>query len=496
MPLPLSLPLPLILPLILPLPLPLSFFHLSLRLIKNAMNFSQYTKEFRYNLQLAYPVILGMLGHTLIGIVDNIMVGKLGSTELAAVSLGNSMIFIAMSLGIGFSTAITPIVGEADAEKDSSKIRSAFHHGLFLCTILGILLFGLVVLAAPIMELLHQPKEVIVLAKPYLSWVAFSLVPLIIYQGYKQFADGLSMTKYSMYAIVMANIIHVIINYWLIYGIWIFPKMGIIGAALGTVISRIAMVTFMHVILAKQEQLKTYFHGFSFDELKKETVRKIVNLGLPSAMQMLFEVVLFTAAIWLCGNIGKTSQAANQIALSLASMTFMFAMGLSVVSMIRVSNQKGIQDYKSLIVIARSIFILAILIEIVFAILFVAFHQILPPLFLDMNDEMQLLDNQEVVAIAAKLLLVAAVFQISDGIQVVVLGALRGLQDVKIPMYITFVAYWIVGFPISYYLGECTELKAVGVWIGLLAGLTFAALFLYIRFHFLTKKLVRSTSEK
>ncbi|MEP6930898.1 MAG: MATE family efflux transporter, partial [Flavobacterium sp.] len=170
------------------------------------MNLKNYTKEFSYNFRLAYPIILGMVGHTLIGIVDNIMVGKLGSTELAAVSLGNSMIFIALSLGIGFSTAITPIVAEADAEKNESKIRSTFHHGLFLCTILGVLLFGLIVLAMPLMELLHQPADVIVLAKPYLAWVAFSLVPLIIYQGYKQFADGLSMTKYSMYAIIMANI--------------------------------------------------------------------------------------------------------------------------------------------------------------------------------------------------------------------------------------------------------------------------------------------------
>ncbi len=458
------------------------------------MSLAQYTKEFSYNLRLAYPVILGMLGHTLIGIVDNIMVGKLGSTELAAVSLGNSLIFVAMSLGIGFSTAITPIVAEADASKDTGEIRSAFHHGLFLCIILGIMLFLLVVLAKPIMELLHQPKEVIALAKPFVDWVAFSLVPLIIYQGYKQFADGLSMTKVSMYAIIMANVLHVIINYLLIYGIWFFPKMGIIGAALGTVISRIAMVTFMHVILSRKEQLKPYFQDFSFDEIKKATIKKIVNLGLPSAMQMLFEVVLFTAGIWLCGNIGKTSQAANQIALSLASMTFMFAMGLSVVSMIRVSNQKGLNDYKQLIVVARSIFLLAIVIEIIFAIMFVALHQVLPYLFLNMDNKMQLLDNAEVIAIAAKLLLVAAVFQISDGIQVVVLGALRGLQDVKIPMYITFVAYWIVGFPISYYLGLKTDMKAVGVWIGLLAGLTAAAIFLYLRFHYLTKKLLKHNS--
>ncbi|WPO80906.1 MATE family efflux transporter [Flavobacterium sp. KACC 22761] len=457
------------------------------------MNLKQYTKEFSYNLKLAYPVILGMVGHTLIGIVDNIMVGKLGSTELAAVSLGNSMIFIAMSLGIGFSTAITPIVAEGDAEKNDTKIRSAFHHGLFLCTILGIILFSVIMCAKSIMELLKQPADVIVLAKPYLGWVAFSLIPLVMYQGYKQFADGMSLTKYSMYAMVMANVLHVGINYMLIYGIWIFPKMGIIGAALGTVISRIFLVMFMHIMLSRRDDLKRFFKGFNFEEIKKETIKKIISIGFPSAMQMLFEVVLFTASIWLCGNIGKTSQAANQIALSLASLTFMFAMGLSVTSMIRVSNQRGLTDYKKLLVVARSIFLLAIILEVFFAIIFIVFHTVLPNMFLNMENTIQLTDNTEVIAIASKLLVIAAVFQISDGIQVVVLGALRGLQDVKIPMYITFVAYWVIGFPISYYLGEHTELKAQGVWIGLLAGLTAAAIMLYLRFNYLTKKLITNS---
>nr|WP_255596527.1 MATE family efflux transporter [Flavobacterium potami] len=442
---------------------------------------------------MAYPVILGMVGHTLIGIVDNIMVGKIGSTELAAVSLGNSMIFIAMSLGIGFSTAITPIVAEGDAEKNDTKIRSAFHHGLFLCTILGLVLFTVIMFAKPIMELLQQPADVIVLAKPYLGWVAFSLIPLVMYQGYKQFADGMSLTKYSMYAMVMANVLHVGINYVLIYGIWIFPKMGIIGAALGTVISRIFLVMFMHIMLSRREDLKRFFKGFSFNEIQKATIKKIISIGFPSAMQMLFEVVLFTASIWLCGNIGKTSQAANQIALSLASMTFMFAMGLSVTSMVRVSNQRGLMDYKKLVVVARSIFLLAIILETIFAIFFIIFHDYLPYIFLNMENTGQILDNEEVIGIASKLLLIAAIFQISDGIQVVVLGALRGLQDVKIPMYITFVAYWVIGFPISYYLGEHTELKAQGVWIGLLAGLTAAAICLYVRFHYLTKRLIKNS---
>ena len=460
------------------------------------MKLSQYTKEFSYNIKLAYPVILGMLGHTLIGIVDNFMVGNLGSTELAAVSLGNSFIFIGMSIGIGFSTAITPLIAEADAEKDDKKIRTTFHHGLLLSTILGIAIFMLIVLAKPIMLLMNQPAAVVDLAAPYIDWVAFSLIPVIIFQGYKQFADGLSETKYSMYAIYLANVVHIFFNYVLIYGIWFFPKLGIIGAALGTVISRIMMVVFLHYLLSRNEKFKHYFNNFSFQEIKKSILKKIINLGLPSAMQMLFEVTLFTAAIWLSGSISKNSQAGNQIALTLATTTFMFAMGLNVTAMIRVGNQKGINDFKNLIVVARSIFLLAIVFETFFALLFVVFHNYLPHLFLNMTDASQTIDNAEIIAITSKLLLVAAVFQISDGIQVVVLGALRGLQDVKIPMYITFVAYWLIGFPISYYLGKYTSLEATGIWIGLLAGLSAAALFLYIRFHNLTKKLLHENKQE
>ncbi|KAB1155022.1 MATE family efflux transporter [Flavobacterium luteum] len=460
------------------------------------MNLSQYTKEFSYNLKLAYPVILGMLGHTMIGIVDNFMVGSLGSTELAAVSLGNSFIFIAMSIGIGFSTAITPLTAEADAEKDDKKIRTTFHHGLLLCIVLGVSLFILTVLSKQIMYLMHQPKAVADLAAPYIDWVAFSLIPVIIFQGYKQFADGLSQTKYSMYAIFMANVVHIFFNYVLIYGIWIFPKLGILGAALGTVISRIMMVVFLHFLLRKNSKFKRYFKNFSFKEIRKSMLKKIINLGLPSAMQMLFEVALFTVAIWLSGSLGKNSQAANQIALVLASTTFMVAMGLSVTAMIRVSYIKGSHDYKGLIIIARSIFLLTIILETVFALFFMISHNFLPHLFLNMSDASQAIDNGEIIAIASKLLLIVAIFQISDGIQVVVLGALRGLQDVKIPMYITFVAYWVIGFPISFYLGKYTNLQAIGIWVGLLAGLSSAALFLYIRFARLTKKLVLQNQNK
>ena len=227
------------------------------------MTFSDYSKEFSYNLKLAYPIILGMLGHTVVGIVDNIMVGKLGPTELAAVSLGNSFVFIAMSLGIGFSTAITPLVAEKKKKNDVAGGRSAFHHGLYLCTILGVALFTLIFFSKPLIAYMGQPEAVVEMAKPYLDIVGFSLIPLIMYQAYKQFADGLSETKYSMWATIIGNITNVVINYFLIYGIWIFPKWGIVGAAVGTIASRFVMLGFMHYMMNLKPKFHPYFKGFS-----------------------------------------------------------------------------------------------------------------------------------------------------------------------------------------------------------------------------------------
>lgn len=455
------------------------------------MALTLYTKEFRTNFMLAYPVILGMLGHSIMGLVDNIMVGHLGSAQLAAVSLANSFVFIAMSAGIGFSTAITPIVAQGDGAKDHLAVRSAFHNGLFLCILLGLLLFGLVEIGKPLMYLMKQPDEVIALASPFITWVAISLLPMVIFQAYKQFTDGMSLTKYAMYAVVFSNVIHIPINYALIYGVWFFPKLGMMGAAYGTVVSRVAMLIFIHLAIANHKKLGQYFKGFSLSEISGSMIKKIVSLGLLSSMQMLFEVALFTAAIWLSGFLGTTSQAANQIALSLASLTFMFAMGLSVAAMVRVGNQKGQQNFVKLRTVARSVFLMAIVIETVFAVIFLALHNILPHYFINTENILDVKDNSAVLIIASELLIVAAVFQLSDGLQVVVLGALRGLQDVKVPTAITFVAYWIIGFPLSFYLGLYTPLKATGIWIGLLASLTAAAIFLYLRFNYLANKLIR-----
>ncbi|WP_179376501.1 MATE family efflux transporter [Winogradskyella wichelsiae] len=458
------------------------------------MVLSNYTKEFRYNLRLASPVMLGMLGHTFVSFVDNVMVGQLGAAELAAVSLGNSFIFIAMSLGIGFSTAITPLVAEADTENDFDKGKSVFKHGLFLCTVLGLVLFVLLLFAKPLMYIMDQPKEVVDLAIPYLDLVAFSLVPLIVFQAFKQFSDGLSLTKYPMYATIVANLLNVAINYVLIFGKLGFPEMGIVGAAVGTLVSRFVMVAYLWWLLAKREKSKAYVTNLKFFTLSKQPIKKLTNLGLPSALQMFFEVGIFTAAIWLSGTLGANAQAANQIALNLSSMTFMVATGLSVAAMIRVGNQKGLKDYSALKRIAESIFMVGFIFAVLFALLFVVFHEFLPTMYVDLDDPVNRVDTTEVVTIAATLLLAAAVFQITDSLQVIALGALRGLQDVKIPTVITFISYWVIGFPICYYLGKEEMYGSFGIWIGLIVGLSVAAIMLFIRFHLLTEKLISKTS--
>ena len=451
---------------------------------------TNYTKEFRYNLKLSIPVILGMLGHTFVAFADNVMVGQLGTAELAAVSLGNSFVFIGMSLGIGFSTAITPIVAEADSSKNISDGKKAFKHGLILCTILSVILFGIILLLKPIMYYMDQPKEVVEFAIPYLNFVALSLIPLIVFQAMKQFSHGLSETKYPMYATILANIINIALNYLLIFGTFGFPKLGITGAAIGTLISRVIMVIFLWAIFKSKEKFKPYITNLNFRKIEKSIVDKIVKLGLPSALQMFFEVAIFTSAIWMSGILGKNPQAANQIALNLASMTFMVGIGLGVAAMVRVGNQKGLSDFISLRRIAFSIFFLTFLIEIVFATIFIVFRNWLPSMYLGESHLLNTIDNAEVILIASKILLIAAFFQIFDGLQVVILGALRGLQDVKIPAFITFVAYWIIGFPICFYLGLYTPLKSVGIWIGLFAGLFSAAIMLYLRFNYISKKLI------
>ena len=452
--------------------------------------FSTYTREFKYNIKLAYPVMIGMLGHTFVQFVDNIMVGQLGTAELAAISLGNSFVFIGMSIGIGFSQAITPLIAEADGAKKDKDISGIFEHSFLICIILGLVLFLLVFLNRNLLYSMNQPIEVVELASPYLFWVSFSLISIVTFQSFRQFADGLSFTRAAMYSTLVGNVINVILNFVLIFGFWIFPKLGVEGAAIGTLISRLCMLTFIIFYLKLHKKLSKYIIRFFPTKVEIERVKKILYLGLPSALHSFFEVAFFISAVWMSGFIGKNSQAANQIALNLSSMTYMVALGVGVAAMIRVGNQRGMMNFKKLREVAISTLLLIIIIDIFFCLVFLIFNDLLPLLYLDPSDQSNLNDVNEVISIASKLLIVAGVFQLFDGIQAVVLGALRGMQDVNKPAIIIFFSYGILGFPISYFLGFHTSLAMVGIWIGLLSGLFFSSLFLFLRFNYLSKKII------
>ncbi|WP_372770470.1 MATE family efflux transporter [Lutibacter sp.] len=450
------------------------------------MNLKDYTSEFNKNLKLATPIMVGSLGHLLVGLIDDIMVGRLGPVELAASSLGNSLVFIALSIGIGFSLAITPLIAESDGEGDVEKGRGIFQHGIILSIVLGIAMVIMLFLLKPVLYHLDQPEEVVILAIPYYEIVALSMLPLMIFQGFKQFADGLSETKYSMYATIITNVVNVFLNFMLIYGLWIFPRLELVGAALGTLISRIVMVIFLFLVLKHKQKFAVYMNRLKFSELKSSIFIKITKLGLPTALQMLFEVGLFSASVLLAGTFGAFPQAANQIALKMSSTTFMIAVGIGAAATIRVGNQKGLGNYLELRRIAFSNFFLILIVMSIFTVGFIMLKDILPWMFTD---------NLEVIGIASSLLIVAAIFQLSDGVQAVILGALRGLQDVNVPSVLTFIAYWIIGFPVCIYLGKILDLGTIGIWIGLLTALTSSAIMLFLRFNYLSKKLIREKHE-
>ena len=397
------------------------------------MSLSTYTREFGTNLKLAYPVIVGMLGHTVVQLIDNIMVGQLGTAELAAVSLGNSFVFVAMSLGIGFYRHYSHDCTVFGA-KNHIKVRYVFVHGLILCFGLGLILALLVLWAQPLLSQMGQPQEVVVLAKPYLFWVAQSLVPLVGFQGLRQFAEGLFQTHLAMYATLMGNVINVLLNYLLIFGLHGFPELGVEGAALGTLLSRWAMVLFMAINVKNQKGFKRYNRKLFRVRLQNSLFKRIISLGLPSALQMFFEVTFFTSAIWMSGLLGKNPQAANQLALNLSSMTYMVALGLGVTAMIRVGNEKGRKDLIALRRVAISTFLLVFLMSSLFCLFFIFTHDLLPWLYLD-GDASEISTDVSFVKIASDLILIGCFFSTADGLQAVVLGALRGIQDVIVPAF-------------------------------------------------------------
>ncbi|PKV75334.1 MATE family efflux transporter [Pontibacter ramchanderi] len=444
------------------------------------MRSEEYKEHFRKNFLLAYPVVLSQLGHIMVSVFDSLMVGQIGTIPLAAASLGNSIFTITMVFGLGVSYSITPLIAAADGRRNYTRISLLLLNGLFSNLLLGIILFIAGYFLSPYITWLNQPEEVVRQAIPYINILFLSMVPLMVFQAFRQFAEGLSLTKQAMYISIVANALNIVLNYILIYGKLGFEPMGLVGAGWATLISRVIMALMMGGYILYAKRFAAFHRFLTFRHLSFVHMYHIFRLGLPISGQMVFEMGAFSFSAIMIGWLGARELAAHQIAINVASVTYMMASGIAAAATIRVGNQKGLRNYRAMRVAGISSFVMGVLFMMVSGLLMIAGKNFIPSLYLD---------DPIVIELASTLLIIAALFQISDGVQVVGLGALRGLEDVRIPGLISLIAYWIIGLPVGYMLCFKLDFGVHGVWTGLLVGLSVAAILLFWRFKMLSSRL-------
>lgn len=428
---------------------------------------------------LAYPVMLSQLGQVAVGVADSMMVGQLGALPLAAASLSNSIFFVIMMFGLGISMGITPLVSKADGKGKIKRISRLLSHGLWINIFSSVVLTVAVLGLSQGLHFLNQPEEVVDLAVPYLIIITASLFPLMVFQTFKQMAEGLSQTRQAMFITIFANLVNVFLNWVLIWGKFGFPAMGLNGAGLATLISRVLMMVMMASYILLSARYKKYQFRLGLAGASLPMISRILKIGIPTGFQFIFEVSAFSTAAIMMGWIGVNALAGHQIALNLASVSYMMATGLATAGMIRVSNQVGKGNMKAMREAGIVVFGMVAAFMLVSAAVFFSFRYFLPTLYID---------DPEVIGLAASLLVIAGLFQVSDGVQAAGLGVLRGLEDVKVPTIATLLAYWVLGLPLGYFLAFHVGMGAHGIWYGLLIGLTITAAVLLYRFLSLSKK--------
>jgi len=439
-------------------------------------------KHFKPNFLLAYPVMLSMLGQVMTGVADSIMVGWTGALPLAASSFANVFYNIPLFFGVGVSYAITPLVAQAEGSNDSSKIIAVLKNGSIINLVTAFVLVALIFSIEPFMYNMGQPEDVVTLALPYLSIVGVSIIPSMIFQTYRQFAEGLQRTRVAMIIVVGSNLVNIALNYVLIFGYYSFPELGLNGAGWATLISKTIMAISMMAYVYFGRRYQPYRLGFSIGGYSQKLISKMLHIGVPSGSQYIFEAGAFGFSAIMMGWIGTTALAAHQIAINLATISYMTTSGLGAAATIRVGNFLGQHDKKNLRASAFAMIWMATGIMTLWALLFIFGKEFLPALYID---------DGAVIQLTASLMIIAAFFQLSDGIQVVTAGALRGLQDVKIPSLLIFVAYWIIALPLGYVFAFVFDWAAIGIWIGLLIGLTITATAMVIRFNRLSRKVLK-----
>ena len=428
--------------------------------------------------------MLTQVGQVSVNLFDNIIVGKLlGAQALAAVSLGNAVFFSIFVFALGFSFAIPPLVSEAHSQHKHETINSVFRHGFVINLGIGLLLIVLLFAAMPLLWHMDQPKEIIPDTISFLSIMTLSILPFMVFQTFREVSEGLSYTIGVTKATIIANVINVALNYVFIKGMFGFPPMGVKGSALASLIARIFMMVFLYFVLLREEKTREYVKAFSLkiSQFSKSMFDKMLKLGFPTALQMFFEVTAFAGAAFICGLVSAHDIASHQIALSMASFTFNLCVGFSVASTVMIGRKLGEQQFVELKKVGINNLKIVFMFMVFCGLIFIFGRHVLPTFFTQKEDV-------DVILLASKLLIIAALFQLSDGIQVVALGALRGIQDVKIPSIITFIAYWLITLPLGYFLTVPMKMGAFGMWIALGLGLTISAVLLVMRFLKLSQR--------
>ena len=423
---------------------------------------------------LAVPVVLSQVGHVLVGFVDSVLVGRLGTVPLAAVSLGLNSLTVILILGIGLSMGSVPLVAAADGRRDPADLARLLVSSVGLSWLAGLALVGLGQLVPGLLHFLGQPPAVEALAGPWVRVISWSFLPLMIFQGFREFAEGLGLTRQAMWLSLGGNLVNAGLCYMLVFGHGGAPALGMVGSAWATLAARWLMAALMAAYVLFAPRLREVRAAIRSWWPDAATLRRLFDLGAPIGVQMAFEVGAFAAAAIFIGWLGAVPLAAHQVAINLASMTYMAASGIAAAATIRVGRLSGQGQLVEARQAGFAAYVLGFGFMACMATLFVLGRHAAPLLYSH---------DPAVVAQAGTLLLIAALFQISDGLQVVGLGTLRGLGDVKVPSVVALLAYWVVALPLSYLLGFRLQLGAPGVWLGLLVGLSIVAVVLLLRFR-------------
>ena len=428
--------------------------------------------QWRENIPLALPVIVGQIGHIAASVADSMMVGALGTIPLAAVSLASSIASVPLVFGIGMAYGLTPMVAHAMGQARPFKAVRLLKNGTVVNAFTSAFMFLFALVLFWGIQFTGQEPAVVEEDRTYLWIIMASYLPFMLFMSAKQYLEGMGDTKTPMRISLYGNVGNIGLNALLIYGWGPFPEWGIVGAGVATIIARgyMMMAAWWFVLRRGKADPADWLRA----KVTGYPIRALLKIGIPSGFQYIFEVSAFAASAWIIGTLGATPLAAHQVAISLASISYMAATGLGAAATIRIGQAMGRKDLAGAKAAGTSLFLITIIFMALTGLTFFVFRHQLPWAYTQ---------DPAVVASAAALLVVATIFQISDGVQATALGALRGIQDVRVPTAITFVAYYVIALPLEWYFGHILGWGAVGVWSALAVGLTVSAVWLSLRFY-------------